>query len=113
MTGGVARTLVAADPWRAPVTVAFAVLAWDAAKTGLVDGERAPDGPGTAALSTVHTAGNVGVECVAVGAALLPYGRAPTSLPVAALGALVAAALVRRPHCSLLHSGTIVNSVRM
>ena len=75
------------------MTVAFALLAWDAAKTALVVGERAPDGPGTAALSTVHAAGSVEVGCVAVGAALLLYGRAPTSLPVAALGALVAAAL--------------------
>jgi len=38
------------------VTVAFAVLAWDAAKAVLAGGERAPDGPGTAALGALVAA---------------------------------------------------------
>ncbi|WP_121822903.1 DUF7519 family protein [Halostella salina] len=79
--------------WHAPVTVAFAVLAWDSASTAAIVGERAGDGRETALRTAVHAAGSVAVGAVAAGAAVALYGLPPANLPLLALAALGGAAV--------------------
>jgi len=79
--------------WHAPVTVAFAVLAWDGAAVAAAVGERAGDGRETAIRTAVHAAGSVAVGAVAAGAAVAIYGLPPADLPLLALAALGGAAV--------------------